>query len=942
MRIRAHSLLLLVLFFVAPTWQVKSELFKTCDQSGFCHRNRHFALQVAAQSNYIPKYAVSLFEIDEPRAAITGVVEKSLNDATTVRLPFRVQLLSDNNVRLLIDEEARSNGTVTVKDGKKINTLRYNEAAKWAFRDEPQAGIFSEPVAVASDEKSLRFSYGDGEFTAELQFTPFKLTILHGDSPQIVLNDRNFLNVEHWRAQTPSEPIEGEEPLDNNVSAEETMYDAFTDSFRDCKSDTVPLGPESVALDVSLPGFKHVYGIPEHADDLSLKDTTAGEPYRMFNVDIFEYEIDSRMAMYGSVPFMMAVKPGMAAGVFWVNSADTWVDIKKEAEMKAGDQTAFNLQVSTKTHWISENGVIDVVLSIGKTPTDVSKSYGALTGFVELPQLFALGYHQCRWNYNDEADVLGVSANMDKYQIPYDIIWLDIEYTDSKKYFTWKKELFPDPVGMMRQLDRTGRKLVTIIDPHIKVGYEVSDHLIKNNLAVQSSSADGSAFHGHCWPGESVWVDTLNPATDEYWSTLFANGTQFSGDATNLHIWNDMNEPSVFSGPETTSPKDTVHYGGWEARSIHNLYGMTYHESTFKAMQNRSGGRNRPFILTRSYFAGSQRSAAMWTGDNMSQWEHLKASLPMILTSGVVGMPFSGADVGGFFGNPSKELLTRWYQAGIWYPFFRAHAHIDSRRREPWIAGEPYTSIIRDAVRFRYSLLPMFYTSFYDANTQGVPVMKPMFYETPENPMTYEIEDQFFLGNTGLLIKPITEEGATATEIYLPDEQVYYSYDKYTVFKGEGYHKYGALLEQIPVLLKGGSILARKDRYRRSSALMRYDPYTLVVALDTAGGASGTLYVDDGQSYDYKQSDYIVVNFTATEEGIQAQVENSGLKLPFIASLDSVKIQKIILVGSALAQKAVSVSQSGETWDASVVSAANHVVIKSPGISINKPWNVTF
>lgn len=117
--------------------------------------------------------------------------------------------------------------------------------------------------------------------------------------------------------------------------------------------------------------------------------------------------------------------------------------------------------------------------------------------------------------------------------------------------------------------------------------------------------------------------------------------------APNIHLWNDMNEPSVFNGPETSAPKDNLHFGQWEHRSIHNVFGLSYHETTFNSLLNRSPEK-RPFILTRSYFAGSQRTAAMWTGDNMSKWEYLKISIPMVLTSNVVGMPFAGADVGGF------------------------------------------------------------------------------------------------------------------------------------------------------------------------------------------------------------------------------------------------------------------------------------------------------
>jgi len=192
----------------------------------------------------------------------------------------------------------------------------------------------------------------------------------------------------------------------------------------------------------------------------------------------------------------------------------------------------------------------------------------------------------------------------------------------------------------------------------------------------------------------------------------------------NLHLWNDMNEPSVFNGPEITMPKDNLHDGGLEHRDVHNIYGWWMANATATALTQRTKKPMRPFVLTRSFFAGSQRFGAMWTGDNMAKWEHLEITLPMLLAQGIAGMPFAGADVGGFFGDPEPELLVRWYQSGAFYPFFRAHAHIDTKRREPWLFGEPYTSHIRDALRLRYQLLPAIYTTFYKSSVTGLPILK--------------------------------------------------------------------------------------------------------------------------------------------------------------------------------------------------------------------------
>ena len=212
---------------------------------------------------------------------------------------------------------------------------------------------------------------------------------------------------------------------------------------------------------------------------------------------------------------------------------------------------------------------------------------------------------------------------MDKYNIPYDVIWLDIEYTDDKKYFTFNPATFKDPIGMGQQLDNHGRKLVTIIDPHIKKvdGYSVSSELQSKDLAVHNK--DGNIFEGWCWPGSSHWIDSFNPAAIEWWKSLFSYDS-FKGTMENTFIWNDMNEPSVFNGPETTMPKDNLHFGDWEHRDVHNLMGLTFHNATYEAMLSRKKGESRrPFVLTRSFFAGAQRVGAMWTGDNQASWDHL-------------------------------------------------------------------------------------------------------------------------------------------------------------------------------------------------------------------------------------------------------------------------------------------------------------------------------
>ena len=670
--------------------------------------------------------------------------------------------------------------------------------------------------------------------------------------------------------------------------------------------------------------------------------------------------MDSPMTLYGAIPFMQAHRKDSTVGVFWLNAAETWIDIVKKKTSSNPLSLGIGAKTDTETHWISESGLLDVFVFLGPTPKDVISQYSELTGYTQLPQQFAIAYHQCRWNYVTDEDVKDVDKKMDRHRIPYDIIWLDIEYTDGKKYFTWDSHTFPDPLGMQKQLDTHDRKLVVIIDPHIKNegNYPVVDELKSKSLAVKNK--DNNIYEGWCWPGSSHWVDCFNPAAIEWWRSLFTYKS-FSGTAPNTFLWNDMNEPSVFNGPETTMPKDNIHYGNWEHRDVHNINGMTFVNATYDALIHRDpGSPRRPFVLTRSYYAGSQRLGAMWTGDNQAVWSHLAASIPMLLTHNVAGFPFAGADVGGFFGNPSKELLTRWYQAGAFYPFFRGHAHIDTRRREPYLAGEPYTEIITQALRLRYQLLPAWYTAFHEASVSGAPIIQPHYYVHPSDEAAFAIDDQLYLSGTGLLVKPVVTEGADTVSIYLPPNELYYDYFTYATHKGTGTTiTLPAPLDKIPVLMRAGYILPRKDRPRRSSGLMRYDPYTLVISLDgsQAATAKGELYVDDGESYDYQDGAYIHRKFTfsadtLTSEDLATKPVKEKKRKEHLKSMAAVRVEKIIIIGAPVAwegRSKVIVKEEGEgekevemTVFKGDGTRASWAVVRNPAVGMGRGWSVAF
>ncbi|MBN3289422.1 GANC glucosidase, partial [Polypterus senegalus] len=335
-----------------------------------------------------------------------------------------------------------------------------------------------------------------------------------------------------------------------------------------------------------------------------------GDPYRLYNLDVFAYKIWSKMGLYGSVPLLIAHKPGQTVGIFWLNASETLVDINIANASQSSDvgppEKRRKVVANTDVVWMSESGVIDAFILLGPSPFDVFRQYAELTGFQALPPLFALGYHQCRWNYENQEDVLSVDQGFDKHGIPYDVIWLDIEHTQGKRYFTWDEKQFPDPQGMQLHLQDKKRKLVVISDPHIKIDpdYFIFSEAKKAGYFVKDS--EGNDFVGSCWPGPCSYLDFCNPEVRKWYSDKFSLSS-YKGSTDSLFIWNDMNEPSVFDGPEQTMSKNAVHFGGWEHRDLHNLYGFYQHWASADGLIQRSKGSKRPFVLSRSFFAGSQR-----------------------------------------------------------------------------------------------------------------------------------------------------------------------------------------------------------------------------------------------------------------------------------------------------------------------------------------------
>lgn len=831
-------------------------------------------------------------------------------------LLLRLSALPPHALRLQIDEDYSSN-TPPHRRFQVPDVLLPDVEARTLHLPQPKtsaAGVST--FALSSDVDVV------------VKHDPFELTVRRAGSgaPVLSFNSHGLFDFE---------------PLQESKQEGETWEEQFRSH-----TDTRPRGPQSITFDVSFYGADFVYGLPEHGStSLALRPTRGpgaeeSEPYRLFNLDVFEYLHESPFGLYGSIPFMIAHGDGPSSGFFWLNAAEMQIDVL--APGWDGASSTENGRIDTL--WMAEAGVVDAFFFVGSEPKDVIKQYISVTGTPSMPQQFAVAYHQCRWNYRDEEDVAGVDSGFDEHDIPYDVLWLDIEHTDGKRYFTWDHSAFPNPEVMQGKIADKGRKMVTIVDPHIKRDSSFHLHEEATAKGYYVKDATGKDFDGWCWPGASSYPDMLNPEIREWWADKFSY-ENYKGSTPTLYIWNDMNEPSVFNGPEVTMPRDAVHYGDVEHRELHNAYGYYFHMATADGLLKRGEGKDRPFVLSRAFFAGSQRYGAIWTGDNSADWDHLKSSIPMVLTLGLTGMTFSGADIGGFFGNPEPDLLVRWYQVGAFYPFFRGHAHHDTKRREPWLFGERRTALMREAIHMRYSLLPYYYTLFREASVTGVPVMRPLWLEFPDDKETYNNGEAFMVGPS-LLAQGIYEEGQKSVSVYLPGEELWYDLRNGSPYKGGVSHKLEVSEDSIPSFQRAGAIVPRKDRFRRSSTQMVNDPYTLVIALNSSSAAEGELYVDDGKSYDYQQGAFIHRRFVFADNKLTSMniaPKNLGNKK---FSTECV-IERIIILGVSSGSKKAIVEPGNHEVDIelgpiSLRSGSSSVAptVRKPNVRVVDDWTI--
>lgn len=578
-----------------------------------------------------------------------------------------------------------------------------------------------------------------------------------------------------------------------------------------------------------------------------------GYAYENWNSDLPQAHNEDFRALYKSIPFLMCRKNQGCYGLFFDNTFHSYLNLGKESE--------------DYFYYGAEDGNLDYYVLGGERLVDLIRGYTYLTGRTPLPQLWTLGYQQSRWGYECAEDIREIAMRYRSLRIPCDVIHLDIDYMQDFKVFTWNEKEYGLKGKLCDELCSQGYKPVTIIDPGTKLepGYFMYEEGVANGYFA--TDTEGKVYVNEVWPGEANFPDFGRGEVREWWADhhkeLLDMGVQ--------GIWNDMNEPASFQGE---LPPDVVFHDGDRKTNhaeMHNVYGHYMDQATYTGVRRHTG--KRPFVITRACYAGTQKYAVVWTGDNQSLWSHLQMLVPQLCNLGMSGFSFCGTDVGGFGADATPELLCRWVEAACFSPLFRNHAAKGTRRQEPWQFDEQTLEINRKYITLRYQFLPYLYDLFYQGMETGLPVMRPLVlhYETDKN--THELNGQFLVGEQ-LLVAPVLEQGARHKLLYLP-EGSWYDYWTGERLEGGQYLLREAELDVCPMYVKAGSIIPMYEPVQ----YVGEKPYDKLILLVTPEAGGYRHYQDNGTDYSYENGEYNLYEFLKNENGeLTTHLLNEGYK----------------------------------------------------------------
>ena len=683
----------------------------------------------------------------------------------------------------------------------------------------------------------------------KLEFTETKTEYLISTSKITVLVDKKTM-------RTQISDLEG------NIINEDELGFHWEENYE--------FGGNSVKMSKITQSAESFYGMGDKATHANLK----GKRVRNWVTDSYAYAKDQD-PLYKAIPFYVGLHNNIAYGIFFDNTFETHFDFAHERR----NITSF---------W-ADGGEMNYYFFYGPEMSKVVKAYTDLTGTPEIPPLWALGFHQSKWSYFPESNVKKIARKFRSLKIPCDAIYLDIDYMDGFRCFTWDKKKFPDPKAMIQDLYKDGFKTVVMIDPGIKVDkdYWVYKEALENDYFCKRG--DGPLMRGKVWPGECSFPDFTNPKVRKWWAGLYKELMAETGAHA---VWNDMNEPAIMEVPSKTAPLDTRHdFDGHPCshRKAHNIYGTQMVRATYEGVKKYVFPK-RPFVITRAAYAGAQRFCSTWTGDNVATWEHLWIANVQVQRMCMSGMSFVGSDIGGFAEQPNGELFARWIQLGVFHPFFRVHSSGDHGDQEPWSFDKEVTDIVRKFIELRYQLLPYLYTMFWKYSKENIPMLKPLVYYDQEDLQTHFRTDEFIFGDQ-ILVCPIQEPNALGRRMYIPKGK-WHNFWSGEVIEG-GMEKWVAAdIDKIPIFIKEGAIIPKYpvqqyvgEKVIEELILDVYFKY---------GIEKSSVYEDEQDGYDYTKGIYSLRNFKLNgkkNELIIQQFKNGA----FITSYNSFKINLIDL-----------------------------------------------
>lgn len=678
---------------------------------------------------------------------------------------------------------------------------------------------------------------------------------------------------------------------------------------------------------------EHFFGLGDKPGPLDRTSQT----FVLWNTDSFGWQ-ESTDPIYKSIPFFVGEREGRYYGVFFDNTWRTTFDFghENDAEYSFG----------------SQGGPIDYYFLYGPEPRDVMSAYAWLTGPSPLPPLWSFGFQQSRYSYTPESQLMDIAARLRRDKIPADALWLDIDFQKDNMPFTIDPVRFPHFSEMVAKLSRDHFHLVVIADLHIaqkpNSGYSpydsglAGDHFVKN--------PDGTLYVGPVWPGPSVFPDFTRQQTRQWFGTLYKD---FVKDGVS-GFWNDMNEPAVFRYPSKTMPLDVVHRidePGFIKRTathreIHNIFGLENSRATYDGVLALRPNE-RPYVMTRATYAGGQRYAVTWTGDNSSTWNHLRMTIPQLMNLGMSGFSFAGADVGGFAGSPPADLLTKWLEIAAFQPIDRDHSAKGTRMHEPWVDGPEHEALRRRYIEERYRLMPYLYTVAEETSRDGMPMVRPLFMEFPHATADNAPLDlvaggaEFLLGPDLLLAPNPSPEEIAPYELHLPPGQWYDYWTGNPVgtevkAQARDAEVRDTLLQTqqillkpdlatVPVYVRAGTILPLQSLVQSTSETP-LGPLILRVYVPAPNqSCEGSIYADDGHTLNYTHGNYYRLRAScavATDGSVIVTLKApEGTYRPQWESL------RVELVGAARPPKGVTVDDQSLP-----LTTNNHL----PGVTLSR------